>query len=233
MPAPLPANEAARLEALRRYHILDTDPEPAFDDLALLASSITGSPIATFTLIDEARQWFKSRVGLADQETERDAAFCGYTILSDEVMVVPDATRDARFADNRLVVGDPGIRFYAGAPVRSREGVNVGTVCVIDRQPRLALLEHQRLALEAIARQASALLELRRTAADLADVLRDIGSLSRLLPICGNCRRIREGDGAWRTAEETLQASGATFSGALCPDCFRKDYPAFAHRLGR
>jgi GAF domain-containing protein len=231
MPAPLPANEAARLAALRRYEILDTAPEQAFDDLSLLATFITGSPIATFTLIDEERQWFKSQVGLVDSETERDVAFCAYTILGDDVMVVPDATRDARFADNRLVLGDPGIRFYAGAPVRSREGLNIGSVCVIDRQPRLALLEHQRLALEAIARQASALLELRRTAAELAGVLRDVRLLSALLPICSHCRRYREGADHWMTADEKLASAGTQLTHGLCPDCLREHYPDIADTI--
>ena len=181
MRAPLPANEAERLAALRRYEILDTAPEAIFDDLVLLASFVTGSPIATFTLVDAQRQWFKAQIGLGLVETERDEAFCAHAILDDEVMVVPDATRDPRFADNRLVVREPGVRFYAGAPVRSREGFNIGTLCVIDRQPRRALLDHQRQALEAIARQASALLELRRTAAELAVALRDVEALNSRL----------------------------------------------------
>jgi GAF domain-containing protein len=217
--APLPANEAERLEALYRYDILDTPPEVLFDDLTALASFITGSPIATFTLVDAERQWFKSQVGLGVHETERDAAFCGYTILGDEMLVIPDATRDVRFADNRLVIDEPGIRFYAGMPVRSREGLNVGTLCVIDRQPRLGLLEHQRLALEAIARQASTLLELRRTSAELAAAMRGVRALSSVLPICGHCLRIHEGNGKWQTAEQVMQATGAKFTQVLCPDC--------------
>ncbi|MBW7932670.1 MAG: GAF domain-containing protein [Gemmatimonadaceae bacterium] len=178
--APIPTNEGARLEALRRYDILDTAPETVFDDLVYLSTFVTGSPIATFTLIDAHRQWFKSQIGMASQETTRDVAFCAYTILQDDVLVVPDATQDPRFADNPLVIEDPGIRFYAGVPVRSREGLNIGTVCVIDHQPRRALLDHQRVALEAIARQASAMLELRRTAAELAAVTRDL---------CPDCQR--------------------------------------------
>ncbi|MBA4072324.1 MAG: diguanylate cyclase [Gemmatimonas sp.] len=233
MPAPLPPDEAARLEALRKYDILDSAPDAFFDDLVLLASTITGSPIAAFTLIDAERQWFKASQGLADKETTRDEAFCAYTILGDDLMVVPDATRDLRFAENRFVVKDPGIRFYAGAPVRSREGLNLGSICVIDRQPRRSLLEHQRLALKAIACQASALLELRRTAAELAGALRDFRTLSRLLPICSNCRRIRDGENAWHTAEEALQQSGAQFSSALCPDCLRMHYPEYADGRGR
>lgn len=179
--APIPAHEDERLAALRRYDILDTAPETVFDDLVHLATFVTGSPIATFTLIDAQRQWFKSQIGMANQETVRDVAFCGYTILQDEVLVVPDATQDPRFSDNPLVIEAPGIRFYAGVPVRSREGMNIGTVCVIDHQPRRALLDHQRAALEAIARQAAALLELRRTAAELADVSREL---------CPECQRM-------------------------------------------
>jgi GAF domain-containing protein len=229
--APLPVNETARLEALRRYDILDTARETVFDDLTLLASTVTGSPIATFSLVDGERQWFKSEVGLGIQETERDVAFCGYTILGEEMMVVPDATRDARFADNRLVVDEPGVRFYAGVPVRSREGLNMGTVCVIDRQPRQGLLEHQRLALEAIARQASTLLELRRTAAELAAAVRDIRALSALLPICSHCRRIRDGESRWQSAEEAMEATGAKFSHSLCPDCLKQHYPEYVDVL--
>jgi GAF domain-containing protein len=232
VPAPLPSNEAARLEALRRYDILDTERETVFDDLTLLASIVTGSPIAKFSLVDAERQWFKSEVGLGIRETERDVAFCGYTILGDEMMVVPDATRDVRFANNRLVIDEPGVRFYAGVPVRSREGLNLGAVCVIDRQPRQGLLEHQRLALEAIARQASTLLELRRTSAELAAAMRDIHALSALLPICSHCRRIREDD-HWQTAEEALLATGAKLSHSLCPDCLVTHYPDFAGEIGR
>lgn len=223
--APHPANEAARLEALRRYDILDTAPETVFDDLAILASTVTGSPIATFTLVDAERQWFKSVVGLDIRETEREAAFCSYTILEEEALVVPDATRDPRFRDNRLVLDAPGVRFYAGIPVRSREGLNIGTVCVIDRQPRLALLEHQRTALEAIARQASAMLELRRTAAELSGVLREVRLLSAVLPLCFSCRRYRTDDGTWVSADERLAAAGSEVAYGICPSCLAEHPP--------
>lgn len=221
-PAPIPPNEAARLEALRKYDILDTEPEAVFDDLAILASTVTGSPIATFTLVDAERQWFKSMIGLEHRETEREVAFCAHTILEEEALVVPDATRDPRFRDNRLVLDAPGVRFYAGVPVRSREGLNIGSVCVIDRQPRLALLDHQRAALEAIARQASAMLELRRTAAELSGVLRDVRLLSAVLPICFVCRRYRADDGSWVSGDERLARSGTELTHGVCPSCLEQ-----------
>ena len=136
MITPLPANETKRLKALRRYQILDTSAEQAFDDFAFLASTICQTPIALMTLVDTDRQWFKARLGLDVTETPREQAFCAHTILGSEVMVVEDATRDVRFANNALVTGDPHIRFYAGAPLMDAEGNGLGSLCVIDRQPR-------------------------------------------------------------------------------------------------
>jgi|GEM_PF-1256108 len=134
--APLPPNEAARLQALRDYDILDTAPERAFDRITRLAATVFDAPIATVSLVDAERQWFKSSVGLDVCETHRDGSFCSHAILTDAVMIVPDATEDPRFAANPLVTGAPHIRFYAGAPLRSASGFNLGTVCIIDRVPR-------------------------------------------------------------------------------------------------
>src|SRR6187549_218074 len=111
------ANEAARLKALHAYHILDTDPEQAFDDLTLLASQVCGTPIALITLVDEKRQWFKSKVGIDVEETERSISFCSHAIEQPGLFEVPDTLADRRFRDNPLVVSDPHIRFYAGAPL--------------------------------------------------------------------------------------------------------------------
>ncbi|WP_082448189.1 GAF domain-containing protein [Xylophilus sp. Leaf220] len=155
-------DEALRLDALARLHVMDTLPEEEFDDIVTLASQICGTPIGLVSLVDGERQWFKARVGLEAQQTPREQAFCGHAIEAAEpLMVVEDATLDPRFADNPLVLGGPGIRFYAGAPVRSPEGYPLGTVCVIDTVPR-TLTPEQARALQALARQTSSLLRLRR-----------------------------------------------------------------------
>jgi PAS domain S-box-containing protein len=136
MSFPLPPNEEQRLDELRRYAVLDTPPEKAFDRITALAARIFKVPISTVTLIDEDREWFKSCFGLETRETVRGVAFCSHAILSDEVMVVPDARTDARFAGNPLVTGAPHIRFYAGAPLKTANGLNLGTLCIIDTKPR-------------------------------------------------------------------------------------------------
>lgn len=133
---PVPGNERARLAALASSGLVDSASEPRFDRLARLASMVTGSPIALISLLTSTRQWFKARVGLPVQETPRDWAFCSHAILQNDLFVVEDALSDERFRDNPLVQHDPHIRFYAGVPLRDKSGQPLGTLCVIDREPR-------------------------------------------------------------------------------------------------
>ena len=203
-----PPGEAERLAALRRYRILDTEPERAFDDLALIASQICGTPMALITLVDADRQWFKARVGVSIQETARSVSFCAHAIRHEGLFVVPDAREDRVFRDNPLVTGDPYIRFYAGAPLVSQDGHALGTLCVVDRVPR-TLTREQSEALHALKRQAEAQIELRGSLVELKEALAErdraeaareklidqlrgalanVSRLSALIPYCSTCR---------------------------------------------
>jgi PAS domain S-box-containing protein len=154
------SDEQARLDALRTYEILDSLPEPEYDDLPRLAAQICDTPMAVFTLVDDARQWFKASAGLSIRETARCHSFCSHAIEGDAPFIVEDARRDARFSSNPYVTGDPGIRFYAGVPLKSSMGPRLGTIAVLDRIPR-RLTERQLTALLTLARHAMTLLELR------------------------------------------------------------------------
>jgi signal transduction histidine kinase len=177
MRAPLPVDEAARLAALFDTQVLDTPPEEDFDDIAQLASEICGTPMGLVSLVDQDRQWFKAKVGLEIAETSRDLSFCAYAINGHDLLEVPDASRDVRFADNPVVKSeDLGIRFYAGAPVVLDGTHSVGTVCVVDHVPR-ELTGEQRRSLRSLARHAAVQLELRRYArhaGEIADRLRQL-----------------------------------------------------------
>jgi two-component system, NtrC family, sensor kinase len=154
-------HEEQRLQALQRYGILDTPPESEYDDLVQLAARMCGVPIALISLVDRERQWFKAITGLPGvTETERCISFCTFAIEQEQVFVVEDATKDARFAACPLVAGAPYIRFYAGVPIQSEDGFNLGTLCVIDRVPHV-LTEDQRRGLLALKRQVELLLRLR------------------------------------------------------------------------
>jgi GAF domain-containing protein len=168
----LQKDDASRVAALEKYAILDTDPEQTFDDLTHLASFICKTPMAMVSIVDEKRQWFKSRVGIPDSETPRDIAFCSRTIQQSDLFIVPDALEDDRFRNNPLVISEPHIRFYAGAPLINEDGYALGTLCVVDRSPR-KLEPEQKDALKALSRLVLAQLELRRNLISLKEALTD------------------------------------------------------------
>lgn len=178
MPTPLPSNEADRLAALYELQVLDTAPEDDFDDIVKLASTVCGVPMSLVSLIDIDRQWFKAKIGTDLTETPRDFSFCGHAILGRDVLVVPDTQRDPRFADNPTVAQHGGVRFYAGAPLITSDGFALGTLCVLDSQPR-TLDTEQVQALRALARQVTSQLELRRYATALANTTARLQELER------------------------------------------------------
>ncbi len=158
--ASLPKFEEIRLADLHLYNILDTPDEKEFDELRELAAQICNCPVSMISIIDRDRQWYKSKQGFNVAETPRDVAFCAHTILEDHLLVVEDMTKDVRFSDHPFVTGEQHVRFYAGAPIVSPTGQNLGTICVIDQQPR-TLSNAQKRALEILSNQVTKLLELR------------------------------------------------------------------------
>ena len=224
MHAPPPvADEPGRLEALQRYKVLETPPEGALDDLVRIAAYVCQAPIALLTLVDAERQWFKSRIGFSPSETPRQLSFCAHTIHASDLFVVEDMRRDDAFADHPLVAGDPFIRFYAGAPLRTADGHAIGALAVADAVPR-QLTPEQLDALRVLGRQVMAQLELRRQALDPAeDALRELSvQLDAALEVAGmdvwftNLRsggigRIRRGGPISRLPEAATPTTSAEF----------------------
>ena len=166
-------DEQERLAALASYAVLDTPRESDFDDIVKLASEICETPIAVVNLIGDGRQFFKAEIGLGVRETPLETSFCGHALLVDDFMVVPDATLDHRFDCNPLVTGDPGLRFYAGALLKTAAGLPIGTLCVLDYEPK-DLAPRQRMALRTLANQVMTQLELRRLNTHLAERVAEV-----------------------------------------------------------
>jgi GAF domain-containing protein len=231
MKARLPENEAARIAALEAYQLLDTGAEKVYDDIVQLAAFICGTPVATISLVHQERQWFKSRLGLAAQETHRDHAFCAHAILGPELFVVEDALEDRRFCDNPLVTTEPHIRFYAGAPLITPDGYALGALCVIDRRPR-RLTAEQGAALAGLARLVIVEFELRRVSAELAKAAESVRTLSGLLPVCAYCKGVRNDSGYWQSVEAYLEnTTEAEITHGICPACLEAHFPAEATSL--
>ena len=173
---PQELSEADRLAELEAYHVLDTEPEAAFDGLAEAAASIADTPTAMVVLLDEDRQWFKARVGHPFQEGPRETAFCRVVVEGNAEVIVPDATADPRFEENPLVTEDNGIRFYAGFPLQAPSGAVLGTLCVLDRKPR-ELNDQQHALLRTLAEQVMTQLQLRRELLEKEDQLHERNGL--------------------------------------------------------
>lgn len=224
--ASAPSNEKERLKVLNSYQILDTLPEADFDDFTLIASNVCQTPIALISLVDEARQWFKSKVGIEVSETPRDISFCSHAIVQNDVFVVPDSLKDARFHDNPLVTGSPKARFYAGAPLRTSEGYHIGTLCVVDHVPR-ELDAKQLASLQALARQVINLLELR---AKSESILLS-AQLVKSSPAAIFCKDYKSGTGVfveWNKAAEELWAlNNEAVIGKTDYDLFPKEQADF------
>jgi GAF domain-containing protein len=219
MKAPLPENELARLDALHRYEILDTAAEQAFDAIARAAAHVFGTPIALISLVDAQRQWFKAKVGLDLSETPRDMSFCAHTMQQTKPLIVEDASKDERFHDNALVTGAPNIRFYAGAPLRTPQGLGLGSVCIIDRRPR-QLDDGQKEVLQCFAAMVMTTLELRRISRQISDQANDVDTLHDLLPVCPACEKIRDDKPYWEQLKKFLRDHPSPDApSAYCAQC--------------
>lgn len=239
MKVPLPPNEPQRLKTLQDYGIMDTPPEREFDDITALAAEICETPVSQISLVDEFRQWFKSKVGLATQETSRDEAFCAHALTGNNLLLVPDALLDKRFADNPSVTGDPRIRFYAGAPLITPGGETLGTLCVIDRVPR-QLTERQQRALRVLSEQVMAQMQLRRQVREQAlaeQALRQSVLEQRQLTGQLETQRARLIEaqavakvGSWETDLATMAVTWSEETYRIfetSPDRFRPTHPGF------
>jgi len=210
--APQPNDEQARLATLKKYDILDTEPDAALDAMVQLASYICQTPFAAISLIDENRQWFKAATGLDATETPRDIAFCAHAILQDETMIVPDALLDERFFDNPLVTSYPDIRFYAGVPLPTAQGQHLGTLCVIDRVPR-ELSSAQLNAIDILAKNIMAHLDLRFSHKQAREHINDLQISSMIFDSASEAILVTDANNAIVSANPAFTAmTGYTFN---------------------
>lgn len=205
--------EADRLAALGEFHILDTEAEPEYDRLTRLAARVCRTPASAVSLVDDCRQWFKSRFGLDAESIPREHPLCAYALESDDLLIIGDTTRDSRVADSPVVTGPPGVRAYAGAPLTVGPGLRLGTLCVIDVEPREFTADE----IEALATLRDAvvhLLELRRAR-------RLLDAVSSIVPVCAWCDAVRvnrDGDDVW-VRPETYIAAESEVTHGICPSC--------------
>lgn len=226
MKADFPRDEDSRLDALYDLAILDSEREQSYDDIAQLALHICQVPIAVVSLVDKERQWFKTCLGLDARETHRDVAFCAHAILNpNDVLEVEDATQDYRFFDNPLVTGDPGIRFYAGAPLVTGKGYALGTLCIIDQKPKKLSIE-QKSSLVLLANQVVKLLELRESHQKISEQAEKFSTLYEMAPVAIALNRVSDGVFLDANPEfyRMLGYTPAEFSGLSYWDITPKDY---------
>ncbi len=196
--APLPANEQDRLKELLSMEIMDSGREEQFDDIVKLASHICNTPISLLTFVDETRQYFKAKIGMEQEQTNREVAFCSHTILSDEMLIVEDTTIDERFQDNPLVTGNPHAKFYAGMPLKTSSGMNIGSLCILDTEKRV-LTEEQKTAIKLLAKQVIKELELRKVNLEYQRIIGKLESTENLLLQAENLARM----GSWEYNKST------------------------------
>ncbi len=232
MTAPVPSNETARLETLHQSGLIESLPEQAYDDITLLASHICQTPIAAMSLIDSERQWFKSKVGLDADEAPREHSFCAHAILEpDNLMIVPDARLDPRFADNPLVVGGPKIRFYAGAPLVTPEGHALGSLCVVDHSTR-QLTQTQLFALQALSRQVMAQFTLHQQAQEMKALNQQLERLSVRDDLTGVNNRRAFNIALRREVARALRYTAPLSLVLLDVDSFKSYNDSFGHQAG-
>jgi GAF domain-containing protein len=242
---PMPENETERLNTLRGYGILDTHPEERFDDLTRLATQICETRSSVISLVDEHRQWFKSRINFKASQTPREEAICAHAIMTPDVFVVPDTAQDPRFASNPQVLGEPHIRFYAGAPLAAPNGHRLGALCVIDLVPR-RLSTEQLDCLRMLSRQVMAQVVLGKNLQELRIALQEKDNLERdmarlmsdfhetrermnaaqgLVPICYACKKVGNKHGHWEHVESYIaKMAGVNATSSICPECLRNRF---------